>query len=256
MKSTKLMTSAAIAVLGLTLLAPSVLAADHSLTGNADITYKKDVTPNPPTDPEIPTDPVDPPGVIDPVGGDLTIDFVGNLHFGEQQITTNKGEYFANEARTKNGKGEDIVRGNWVQVTDKRGVSETTGLPLGWEVRAELTQQFTSGSSILKGATLTYSNPVVTSADNVSGTIDGINAETGVVLEYKDGGGASEKMFSADKDKGFGKYFVQYGREAGFGNVTEDDKTSDESIKLTVPANTPLSESTYNAKITWTIAEL
>lgn len=261
MKATKLVTSAAVAVLGFTLIAPTVLAESPAgqdlpkqLTGNADITYTEDTTTNPPVDPEIPTDPVTPPGPVNPEGGPISVDFVSDLHFGTQSIQTAKGVYNAAEAKTKNSKDEEIKRGNWVQVTDKRSIGKDG--PAGWTLKAQLTQQFKNAdNNELKGATLTYTNPVVTSKTDQSGTIAGITPVGNVELSY-DAQGTSSPMATAEKGSGFGTYFIQYGREAGFGGVTEENKTSGESIKLTVPEYTPLAASQYNAKITWTIEEL
>lgn len=257
MKATKLVTTAALAALGLSVLAPSVLAAPDSLPGSGEITFKEGTDPNPPVDPEDPEEEVDPPGPVNPEGGPLTIDFVGDLKFGTQNITPNEGIYYAAEASTTlKGGGSAIKRGNWVQITDQRAV--TAAGELGWNVKAELTEQFTApvSGSVLSGSTLTYSNPVVTTETDTSGTIGGITPVNNVTLEYVEGGGGSETMVSAEPGHGFGTYSIQYGRAAGFGGLTESTKTSNKSIQLVVPANKPLAKETYTAEITWTIEEL
>lgn len=268
MKATKLITTAAVATLGLTLLAPTVLAENPSngdakqLTGKGYIEYEENTDTNEPKDPEKPTDPVvDPPGVVNPDGGPISIDFVGTLNFkgdgtnGKAKIKTDAGTYFAAEADAKDKDGKAIKRGNWIQVTDKRSVDKDG--PKGWSVSAELTQQFQTANAenTLNGATIDYTNPVVTTANNVTGIVPGVTANTNQ-LEYKAGGGASKEMVTAEKGSGFGTYFVQYGREEGFGGLTADNKTSDKSVKLSVPANTPLAAKKYDANITWTIKEI
>jgi hypothetical protein len=179
---------------------------------------------------------------------------VGDLTFENGKINSNEGKYFAKEVTTQNGKGETIKRGNWVQVTDKRSVKNNK--PSGWELSAQLTKQFTNtDGGVLTGATLNYINPVVTSKSDQSGTIAGITPSANVVLAY-DAAGSSTPMLKADEGSGFGTYYIQYGREEGFGGLTAADKTSDKSIELTVPANTPLAAQEYKAEITWTIKEL
>ncbi|MEG0733219.1 MAG: WxL domain-containing protein [Vagococcus sp.] len=264
MKATKLITTAAVATLGLTLLAPTVLAEGgdaKKLTGNGSITYEEDTSTNPPVDPEIPTDPVDPIGPTNPDGGALSVDMVPNLKFTDDKgqnakISTQQGHYQAAAAKTKNKKGDDVKRGNWVQITDKRALKDNK--TAGWELKANMTQQFKNADGgVLKGATIDFTNPAVTTdiengfgAGNPTGVIPGITATPTVQLSET---GGAKSMAKAAAGSGFGTYMIQYGRSDEFNGGTD---TSANSIKLTVPANTPLAASEYTAKITWTIGDI
>lgn len=265
MKSTKLVTTLALSSLALLLAAPSVLAeneAAKSLKGNGYIEYIKDDSPNPPTDPEKP-DPVDPQppvGPVNPNKGDLSIDMVTDLNFkgdgegGKAKITTNQGVY---RAAAVNGKsnGQDITRGNWVQITDKRPLVKDT--PAGWTVTAELTKQFTNpDEGTLKGATIDYTNPLVTSKEVDGSASNIVTTDIQSLSQKLEFGGGSKEMAKAEAGKGWGTYYVQYGRASGFGGLTDETETASKSVILTVPANTPLAAEKYAAEITWTIAEL
>ncbi|MGX7024918.1 WxL domain-containing protein [Vagococcus hydrophili] len=270
MKSTKLVTTAAVATLGLTLLAPSVLAAGveeaKELNGKGTIEYVEDNGPVDPIDPEIVTPIVDPPGEKNDKAGSLRVDFISQLNFkgdgadGKAKITTNQGKYNAAEATYKkdiNGVSTDVKRGNWVQVTDKRTLNDE-GIAAGWTLSAKLSKQFTTGKSTLNGATIAYNNPYV-SMKTATGMVESDQVKTvaGNVLKLDE----SKVMANAEKGKGFGTYTVEYGRPAAdaenANGFTEDTKTSHKSVELTVPANTPLQAGKkYEAEITWTMAEL
>lgn len=258
----KIMTTAVLTAFAGVLIAPTVLAAPEALTGEGTITYEQDNSTTGPKDPEKPTDPVDPVGPTNPDGGPLAVDYLSNLKFkgtnanGSAAIGTAQGLYYADEVTTKvTGTADDIKRGNWVQVTDKRALG-TTGKPAGWTLSATLSKQFTStNGNVLNGATITYANPFVnTNAEaNISnGTIDGVTANNNITLSLNN----SAEMVAAADEKGWGTYTVEYGRPAGVAGLDDTTKTSDKSILLTVPANTPLAAETYTAEITWTIAEL
>lgn len=264
MKATKLITTAAVATLGLTLLAPTVLAEggdSKTLTGNGSITYEEDTSTNPPVDPEIPTDPVKPIGPVNPDEGNISVDMVPNLKFTDDKgknakISTKEGHYQAAAAKTTNSKDQEVKRGNWVQITDKRAMKNNT--TAGWVLKANMTQQFKNADGgVLKGATLDFTNPAVTTdiengfgKGNPTGVIPGITAQPTVTLSESNG---AQPMASAAAGSGFGTYMIQYGRSDEFNGGTD---TSASSIKLTVPANTPLAASEYTAKITWTIGDI
>lgn len=266
MKATKLVTTAAIATLGLTLLAPSALAAGEVWTGAGDITFSEDTGTKNPTDPEKPGE-IDPPGKVNPTGGPFAINVVSDLHFkgdntdGTAKITTNKGEFWASKP-VGTGEGKELERGNWVQVTDMRSVDKNG--PKGWKLSAALTKQFANESDDtqkIEGATITYSNPVVTAEkdpeprpDLLTGSNPVFTAGADKVLEFNENGSPSVEMATAKSGSGFGTYYLQFGRSSTIQGVTEDTTAS--SVKLTVPANTPVAAKKYTAEITWTLADL
>ncbi|MGO2265267.1 MAG: WxL domain-containing protein [Vagococcus salmoninarum] len=193
--------------------------------------------------------------------GTLRVDFVSHLDFGaENKISTGAGEFFATPTKGLNKAKEEVSRGNFIQVTDQRG----DGIK-GWTLSAEVTKPFTNtAGDVLNGAQITYSNPFVNS-DQEDKT--NLPTPTSVVVLDTTGDTVSSKvMLSADaaKKQGWGAYTIEYGRpslddqqvvvEDGTGVVPA---TMGESVKLDVPANTPLNIATaYEATIVWTIAEL
>ncbi len=252
MKTKKIITTAALVSFGVTLLSPIALAESKSTAGEGTITYKEDKGKEEVVDPEDPKKPVEPgDGGHNEDEGALRVDFVSHLRFTEDaKITTNAGTFYANPTKVKpltSGEGETPVygdpveRGNFVQITDKRALKE--GKSAGWKLSAELTKQFTTGKSELKGATLDYVMPTVNSK---SGTVDPADVVAKGFELSKDGGGAN--VLTAAAEKGWGTYTVEYG--------TAKDATMDKGVKLTVPANTPLEAAKYTAEITWTISEL
>lgn len=266
MKATKLVTTAAIATLGLTLLAPSALAEGSPWAGAGDITFSEDTGKLDPTDPEKPGK-IDPPGTVNPTGGPFAINVVSDLHFkgenadGSAKISTNKGEFFAGKPVGK-VEGKELERGNWVQVTDMRAVDKNG--PKGWKLSAALTKQFANtedDTQKIDGATITYTNPVVTAEkdkeprpDLLLGSDAKFTAGATKVLEFKDGGSESVEMATAKAGSGFGTYYLQFGRSSTIEGVTED--TTANSVKLTVPSNTPVAAKKYVAEITWTLSDL
>lgn len=272
MKATKLVTSAAVATLGLTLLAPSVLAAPgdvaKTLKGNADITFTENTDPVTPVDPEKP-DPVDPPGPVNPEGGPLGVNVVTDLHFKGKggtdtaKIELNGGEYFAGKPVGINkdtGAKTTYDRGNWVQITDSRAVDKNG--PKGWKLSARLSKQFVNADGQeLTGAKITYMNPVVTADSDTAlprtDLLTGSDFKAGsdLVLAFDKDGGGTKEMLVASQGKGFGTYFLQFGRGQEFLAQGADDTTAS-SVKLDVPANLPIAASQYNAEITWSIDTL
>lgn len=260
MKATKLVTSAAVVTLGLTLLAPSVLAASATTyNGEGKITYKEGDGGTVPIDPEI-VDPIEPPVKPNPENGPLRVEFATTLDFGEQDITANKGEYFAKEVEVTDA--EDATkkanRGNFIQIADLRSLDDN-GKTKGWNLTAELTEQFASAkNSTLNGAYLSYSNPFVNAVkpnENFNPS-DEVQTVSNVDLKLNE----TKSMARAEVGRGFGVYTIEYGRPAATDNnqngFTNDTKTSHKSVKLTVPANTPLQKEEYKSTITWTMNEL
>lgn len=227
------------------MVAPQALAASNTLDGKGTVTFEADTTITGPVDPEEPgkevtVDPEE--GTTQTEQGTLSVDFVSAFKFGKNKInsTTEAGEYFATPTKVK--KGEDLVdRGNYVQVTDKRAGSAKQG----WNLSAKMTQKFTSatkGDEIAK-STISLSNPFLntTQADKAD-----VVANSTVTIESD---ATSSPVASAPAGKGWGTYTVEYG-------TTEDEKMA-ESVKLSIPASTPLEENDeYTAAITWTIANL
>lgn len=273
MKATKLITTAAVATLGLTLLSPTVLAAKtpeqiaeaeraKTLTGKGKVTFEESNTKTDKGDPEEETI-IDVPGVVNPDGGPLRVDFVSELDFGVQEIKLAGGVYNAAAAEDKTN---NKIRGNFVQVTDSRGAGDD-GVSKGWELKAKMSKQFETAdkTSKIKGASISYLNPVVTYKEDKGSVqtprpdvaLDKAKYEANgaaILSVDENGNGNEETMLTAKKGNGLGTYYLQFGRNKDYSKQADDTTAS--SVKLTVPANLPLKQSEYTADITWTINEL
>lgn len=265
MKARKLVSTLTLLGLGVSLSAPAVLAAPgaadgQNVVGEGTITYEEDTSSEGgPTDPEKPeTDPDKKPqnpgdGYENPNAGALRVDWVSNLNFETHKVTTGQGKYFAKQQTIKKADGTDAVRGNYVQVTDKRSADKRGN---GWKLSAKMTKQFTNSVNELTGATIAYNNGFVnTEVSDAKPAID-VADPTNKVLKYNE----SVEFISATKDTGWGTYTLEFGRPvAAQDGVVPENKTdtTGSSVELTVPANTPLStKDAYLAEITWTIAEV
>lgn len=265
MKAKKLVSSLALLGLGVSLFAPSTLAAagaadDKNVTGTGTIQYQEDTTPGGgPTDPEKPetdpdkkpTDPGD--GQDNKNTGALRVDWVSNLNFETQNVTTGTGVYNATKQTITKADGTKADRGNFVQVTDKRSADKRGN---GWKLSAKMTKQFTNSVNELKGATISYDNAFVnTEVSDAKPSID-LQSPGSKTLKYNE----SVDFLAADSKTGWGTYTLEFGRPVYAGDsvvpANETDTTGN-SVILTVPAGTPLStKDAYVAEITWTIAEI
>ena len=269
MKSQKLVCVAVLSALVLGAMGPTSLAAEEarSIKGKGTIQYIEDDDSdnegNQVIDPENPEEKLDVDGEegtnTNDKKGTLRVDFLSHLKFGDQnKITTKTGEYFASATNgNKVVGGAPVKRGNFIQVTDKRGDGSK-----GWTLSAEVTKPFTNeAGAVLDGAELTYTLPFVNSTQKKENYPV---AEPTVLLETTGATKSSMKMAAAEDGKGWGAYTIEYGRPSldNQGQVVEDGTgsvkpTMEEAVKLTVPANSPLNIKTaYVAEITWTIAEL
>lgn len=261
MKATKLFTTAAVATLGFTLLAPTVLAKDagdaKAYIGEGTITFEESGEKTDPIDPEI-VDPVTPPVDPNENKGPLRMEFATTLDFGTQKATANKGVYNAQEIEVtkthEDGTKEQRKRGNYVQVADQRALDDN-GKTKGWKLTAKLDKQFATENDVttLDGATLTYNNAYVNAPN---GKKDEVTAKSGVTLKL----GEDKEMANAEAGKGFGVFTIEYGRPAATADnqngFDEDTKTSDKSVVLEVLPNTPLQAKAYKAEILWTMNEI
>ncbi|MBP1046185.1 WxL domain-containing protein [Enterococcus sp. BWM-S5] len=232
------------------------------LTSEGTITYVEDNTPNPPVDPENPEEPVDPtdPVVPNDDGGPLAVDAVTKLDFKTQKAVTTDQTYFAEQIEVFKTGVSDGTRGNYVQVTDKRLASPTEERT-GWTLSAKMTQQFTSGSVVLDGSTLTYTNPYIDGA--------GADAQKPVLgsaasnFELNESGNSVNVMGTADGTTGFGTWTIEFGSSAGVNgaddttgkaNAADENLIEDGSISLFVPGNTVKTATAFTGKVLWTVA--
>ncbi|MBC1975262.1 WxL domain-containing protein [Listeria booriae] len=184
------------------------------------------------TDPVDPTDPgnPNPPNPVDPTDpenpgtgneGPLSIDYVSNIEFGTNKISS--------KAIVYNAKNENP----FVQVTDNRG----TGA--GWTLTAKATAfQSKDGSKVLKGAELSFKNGTLkTLPDNISEApmnqdVTFVNSDAQVVM-------------TAKENTGRGTWI----------NVYDDTLNNNQKVQLKVLPGTADVDTDYTAKIDWELTD-
>ncbi|KGL39098.1 cell surface protein [Listeria newyorkensis] len=213
-------------------------AADGGTLGSkADVNFiPNDTITNPvdPTDPGnpevvVPVDPDHPAGTAGP----LSIDYISNIHFGDQKISGNNEVYSAKLDQIKVGAAETVKDiPNYIQITDNRGSNA------GWHLTVKQDGQFVNGTSELLGAVLSFENPTLNSASESDAP-----TATGFSL---DPAGTSSDVMSAEEDQGMGTWVDMFGADA-----TE----AADSIKLSVPGKTSKIPGQYEATLTWELTD-
>lgn len=219
--------------LGLTIsfgVAPVAFAAPASdATSNNHIAFEADesiTTPVDPTDPDNPNppDPVDPTDPENPGTGNsgpLSIDYVSNIEFGTQKISSNTVTY---RAQNENP---------FVQVTDNRG----TGA--GWTLTAKASEfKSADGTKVLKGALLSFKNG---QAKTQSANISAAPETKDVAFNNTD----AKVMMNAKKETGRGTWVDVFS-----GTVGEN-----ENVTLQVLPGTADADVDYTATINWELTD-
>lgn len=197
---------------------------------NAHVQFIPRNDPTKPVDPEDPSKPVDPANPTDPAdpdnpgtgnNGPLSLDFISNIHFGEQAISGKEQTYNA------------INKNPYIQVTDNRG----TGA--GWALTAQISEftgknAKTNQTEILKGTVLSIKNAVLrTESTNTSKEPTSKN----IVFNNND----AQLVINAAENTGQGTWV----------NVYEKP----EDITLTVPGSVAKSNVAYKAKVNWVLSD-
>lgn len=243
MKNLGKLVLAGIVVLGgtFTYAAPTFAATAGTTTSKGDITFTTDdgTAPTNPTDPTDPGKPVTPtdPDKPTPTTGPLRIDYISNIHFGEQIIsgsdTTYKAKY--DEVLKEDGVTKKYVP-TFVQVTDNRGSNA------GWKLQVS-NDQFAAGANELTGAVLTFKDARLNSTnlakpDNVAA----------VVLS---GNSVNQDVVNAPEDTGMGVWTNTFGTVTG-----QDADAENASVTLKIPGETKkVASSKYVTTLTWTLGD-
>ncbi|AQY50292.1 cell surface protein [Listeria weihenstephanensis FSL R9-0317] len=203
--------------------------SDVTFTPNTSITTPVDPTNPGNPDPVVPVDPDHPAGTAGP----LSIDYISNIHFGEQEISGNNEVYKAQLDQIKVGASETIKDiPNYIQITDNRGSNA------GWHLTVKQDGQFVNGGSELTGAVLSFENPSLASAAESDAPTAG---------DFTlDPAGTSSDVMSADEEQGMGTWVEMFGADATEGA---------ESIKLSVPGKTAKTPGKYEATLTWELTD-
>ncbi|MEY8445211.1 WxL domain-containing protein [Enterococcus ratti] len=216
MKKQFLCSFAATTLLATTLFNGSFVFAtenDEHAISNAKITFTGENT-----DPVNPVDPDDPDNHGTDDNGPLSIDYVSNISFGTQEISSSNQVYSALNAEPH------------VQITDKRGVEG------GWELTAATSKFTATDDSELKGAVLTFKNGEArTKSDNTSGK-PAVNEE--ITFNNTD----AQDVMTAASLAGEGTWLDVFPGEEGHNT----------DVQLVVPSGSAQAKE-YTATITWTL---
>lgn len=172
-----------------------------------------------PTDPINPVDPIDPTNPGTGNSGPLSIDYVSNIDFGIQEVSSNTEVYQALNEKP------------YVQVTDKTGSGD------GWLLTAQATEfKNSDGSKTLKGAELSFLNGQTgTTAANIS-TAPTVNQS--VIFTNQ----AAQEVMKAEVGAGKGTWTDNW---SGTANANEN------VLLKVLPGSADATS--YQATITWTL---
>ena len=232
----------------------SIFAVDGGVKdSNVGVRFVKSDVPTPPVDPENPDEIIDPFPEGGGTNGPLSIDFVSDLDFGEQKVSSQDETYYALPQKTW-AAGQDKVneepagpeKPNFVQVTDSRG------LETGWELTVQQNGQLkTSDDKVLTGAELIFRNAnIVTNAESgkpiLGGEADTSSSIAGATKLTINTDGSKVSVMKAEDGKGAGTFLTV------FGNTS----TKDSSIELFVPkGTTKYAGKDYKTTLTWTLTD-
>ena len=257
MKNKKMMSVLSLAILGSSLLAPSVLAAENEggvYQSNGLVKFVPDTdktNPVDPLEPEKPVKPIDPTDPENPdkpaepgTDGPLSIDFASSFDFGANKITSKDEIYYA---RAQRFNGYDN-RPNYVQVTDKRGTNA------GWVLKVKQDKQFESDSTVnkeLTGAAVTLSNSKVNGL-----TVTERPKASDVTLTP----GEDQLIMSAEVGAGAGTWLDYWGDVEKMTEKDEDGKDVvvdvTKSVTLSVPGKTAKNAKEYRTSFTWSLSDV
>lgn len=233
----------------------------YDVTGQ--IAFKKNDGSVKPIDPEQPNQdltPLNPDGseANSGAGGLLSVDYASSFAFGEQGIDSKLMNYGALAQRFK---GTDQLRGNYVQVTDRRGTES------GWVLSVVQKEQFKSNKNdVLTGAKLYLGNGHLNSPNMLQeGFLDKskpthlVNALTST-KEQVSGGvelipGQSTIIMKANKGQGMGSWTLAYGHSKD-GNIGQLNQNTPEksSVILSVPSSANAKAVSYEAALTYKLS--
>ncbi|MBO0477546.1 WxL domain-containing protein [Vagococcus sp. DIV0080] len=235
--------------------------ANYDVTGK--IAFEKNDGSVKPIDPENPKDntrPINPDGSEpnNPAGGLLSVDYASSFSFGKQAIE-NQGVLYG--AQPQQFKDSDLTRGNYVQVSDRRGSNA------GWVLSIVQNEQFkTAANEELTGAKLYLGNGSLNSPSMLEESFLPETAPTNLVKQLTattdkvTGGlelipGQSSIIMSADKGKGNGTWTLSYGqtKDNNIGLVGNNNP-SKSSVILSIPSSSNATSSSYESTLTYRLS--
>lgn len=208
--------------------AASVKAEQWTSAGTIGFTVNT-TTPPDITNPEVP-------GGTGPGGtpGELAIDYVSDLNFGQHQISSKKETYFAKNDTTA-FKGKAVAA--FVEMHDLRGLG--SGGKNGTQLTVTQDKQFKNPSGAeLKAATLSFSAGTAANAG-------GGNPQTST-NKFELTPGVAQTVMSTDGT--VGQFLTSYGQATDY-----KGDTAGGPISLSVPSGSALA-GTFTAKLVWNLA--
>lgn len=218
-----------------------------STNGNVTVENGKIDTEDGVTDPENPDKKLpELPGIVpnpNPDMGPLEISDAPALEFGTVKTATKEVTATAAANEWTDPVDGAQKRGAVLQFGDLRTDAN------GYTVSAKLATQFTQGTNVLTGSTITFANPWSNTSTGSTGTAPTFKDTFTLSL------GDIETVASAkDLDKaGKGMWTVEYGSSDKVGDLAD---TTDKSVTLAIPANTASSMAggDYTAVIEWSVS--
>lgn len=209
-------------------------------SASASTVVEKSKRPPNPKDPLKPDEEVSPenPPELSEEQSMLSIDFVSRFSFGQQGISTQTKNYYAQPQRLLNSDGtvnETEERPNYVQISDRRDESDRHG----WTLSVTQNEQFINlQKQELKGARLQLINQQLASAQDTEepelSQPDGIKLIPGEKTE----------LMTAKDGQGAGTWIYRFG----------DSESADESVALEVPPTANPRATTYQTTLTWELS--
>lgn len=218
---------------------------DVGFIAGSEITPPVDPNDPDPNKPARPIDPTDPDGPRPGTTGPLSIDYISNFDFGQQEITNKDRTYYARAQRYFD---TDYLSPNYVQVTDTRG--EYTG----WQLLVRQTNQFYAEKATkyhtLTGARITLSNP---ESDSVSDSqAPELNPQ--IALE---GDNRSNVVMQASENAGIGTWVNRWGNVEWVKEKDQENNVNEipvvKAVKLFLPGETPKEAVNYSTNLVWTL---
>ena len=242
---------------------PEEPGEDANYNVKGEIAFEKNDGAVKPIDPENPIDemkPVNPDGSEpgNAAGGLLSVDYASSFAFGKQSIESKNMIY---GAQPQQFKASDALRGNYVQVSDRRGTNA------GWVLSIVQNDQFkTAKNDVLTGAKLYLGNGSLNSPNMLEEGFKPELAPTNLVKQLSattdkvTGGlelipGQSSIIMSADKGKGTGTWTLSYGqsKDNNIGLMGKNDPAKS-SVLLSVPSSSNPVSSSYESTLTYRLS--
>lgn len=197
-------------------------------------------------EPVLPVDPLNPDEEVKPENppelpedqGAISIDFVSRFTFGEQGISTQTKNYYAQPQRLLSSDGsvvEEEERPNYIQISDRRSENDRHG----WQLSVTQNNQFKStGDDELVGARLHLTNQQFATAHGGEAPL--LSHENGVTLVPNH----KTELVTANERQGTGTWVYRFG----------DGRSAGESVALEVPPTAAPKATTYHTTLTWELS--